>query len=605
LRSNNVKKKACQDRAHNEHPELYTSRTGDIIDLELPKLPRNIMDWIAFARPTVGYTVRRWEETPFWEQIYNDNHPDIMVVAGRQTYKTTFCTDLLGCYATSRPRSEICLVEDNEAHLSAVSKQRVRIETFLQNPILRQFLRHDRGNIGEISLGNDSVLYLVTDEGEYKKVEGKSLQLLILDEAQYQDIQFLQKARYAIFKTHGKFFCLGIGGEAGSDYHKMWLQTDQREWKYDNPYWREKLEFDSEGGISNSDDKLRSILSGSWVANRPEHTEYRGYHLPQPIFATIPLTIDDAVLKYKVRSKDSIEYQEMHSPHSILQSHCYGAFYKAERRPVTPDMVEACYVPYLSFLSGEQVRELKDIYGNEVRVLLGVDFGSGPAASKTVISIILHWRKTERYQLAWLDPRPQEHQLDQARYIANLGKEYGIDIGVGDLGYGQIQVKLIQDGGRDSHDTLFEGLGRKIFHGCRTYGDETKPHQEFRRDTDEHGEIVGRFQIDKTTVIQNLVDRMDRYVSHPTRQLAKLRRTQIMLPWYKSAQFKIEKLKDDLCSILRKDLEEIQDVQLDDDPRQKAKREFNHPRDSVMAMIYCFVGDEHFDEDAYDITAIG
>jgi len=61
---------------------------------------------------------------------------------------------------------------------------------------------------------------------------------------------------------------------------------------------------------------------------------------------------------------------------------------------------------------------------------------------------------------ACIEKCPQEHQLDQTKYLAELGILYGIDFGVGDLGYGQIQVKLIQDGGRDSKDNKFKGLGK-------------------------------------------------------------------------------------------------------------------------------------------------
>jgi len=343
----------------------------------IPALPRNLLEWINVARPTVGYVQRNFDLSPFLIDIYEDNNPNIMIVAGRQTYKTTLCTDIIGNAATSRPRSEVCYVTDNEAHLSAVSKQRLRIETFLQNPTLRQFLRHDRGNIGEISLGNDSTIYCVTDEGEYKKVEGKSLQVLVLDETQYQDVQFLEKAQYALFQTHGRIYILGIGGEAGSEYHKMWQRTDQREWIYDNKFWRDSLQFDTDGHINNDVDKLRQLLIGHWVAQRPENTQFRGYHLPQSIYPSIPVTIDDANLKYNVNPEFSIEYQQRYKMSSIYSSHCLGAFYKAERRPITPEMVEACYDRTLGFQSPEDIAELKDVYGNRVIVCGGEDFGSG------------------------------------------------------------------------------------------------------------------------------------------------------------------------------------------------------------------------------------
>ncbi len=564
---------------------------------DLPNLPHNVLDWIEQARPSVGRIARNFEVTPFLREIYEDNSPNIMIVAGRQTYKTTLCTDLIANYATTNPRSEVCLVTDNENHLSAVSKQRLRIETFLQNSQLRQFLRHDRANIGEISLNNDSVIYLVTDEGEYKKVEGKSLGLLVLDETQYQDVQFLQKAMYALFQTHGRIFILGIGGEAGSEYHKLWARTDKREWIYDDPLWREKLEFDASGRIINTN--LGQVLAGRWVSQDPKNTQFRSYHLPQSIYPNIPLTINDANTLYNINPEFSIEHQRRYAPKSIYESHVLGTFYKAERRPLTPEDVTNCYNRNLALLNPHEVREIKLTHGNQVRVYMGVDFGSGPSASKTVASIIIHWRKSNRYQLAWIDPRPQENQFDQARYLSELARDYDIDFGVGDLGYGQGLVKLMQDGGRDSKDRKFEALGRKRFVGCRTIGSEVKPSEQYKQDTDEHGTELGRIQIDKTTSIQAFVDFVLQWVAHPTRPTEDLwRRTQFMIP--AKNDWETDFLVNDFTAITRKDLEEIQEVRVED-PRQKPKKEFNHPPDSVMSIIYCLVASNNYDESRYSI----
>ena len=578
----------------NKIVELENRITG----VKLPKLPTNVLEWVEVARPTVGRTARNWDLTPFWLDIYEDNSPSIMVVAGRQTFKTTFCTDLIGCLSTSTARSEICYVTDNEPHLSAFSKQRLRIETFLQNPIPRQFLRHDRANIGEFSLVNDSAIYLVTDEGQYKKVEGKSLLALILDEAQYQDIQFLVRGKYALFQTHGRFWMLGIGGEAGSEYHKEWEKTDQREWIYEDKFWYDKIERDAQGFIINDSDELKVILNGRWIAQKPENAQHRGYHLPQTIFPMIPRTIEDAQL-HNINPEFSIEYQEKYSPNSVLQSHCYGTFYKAERRPITPAMVTACYNNYMTLLSPGELKELKAIFGNEIRTIMGVDFGSGRTQGKTVISILIHWRKSGRYQIAWIEQRPQEHQLDQARYIAELGQNYNVDYAVGDLGYGAIQVKVIQDGGRDSHDVKFSGLGRRLFVGCRTIGDETKPEMRYKQDTDEHGTELGRLQIDKTTVIQNFIDFIGTYISHPTRtEDEELKRTKLIIPH--KLDYQCDFLMDDLCATTRKDIEEAID-QTVEDPRQRARKEFNHPRDSVMSLIYAIIADTNYDSGRYAI----
>jgi len=573
--------------------------------LSLPDLPTNTLAWIEKARPQVGGLTRNWDEIPFWIDVYEDNHPNKIIVNGRQTYKSTYGTDVIGCVATSHNNIEVTYCVDRQDRARAWSKQRFRRDTLLQNSMLRQFLPHGRANVDEITLTNGTVVYIRTDENEFNRVEGLSNYLLLMDECQYQDLQFLTKATYTLTATKGKLEMLGIGGEAGSMWHDYWKKSDQREWIYDDKYWRDKLTFDSTGNIDNDPDKLKSILSGRWVAQESGNYEYRGYHMPQTIFATIPLTIQDAVTKYNTRPQNSVEYQKKNFPKSIYLSHTMGDFYRAERRPITPEMVYACMHPYryLSMLKADEVRELKDIYKNEIRILMGVDFGSGPAASSTVISILISWRKSGRYQLAHIEARPQEHQLDQSRYIAELGQSYGIDHGVGDLGYGQIQAKIIQDGGSDSKGIIFGGIGRKRFQGCRTIGDETRPQSKYVSDTDEHGTQLGRYQIDKTTSIQSFIDRIGTLIPHPQHPNPEYSRPILMIPFAK--EYETDWLVKDFCSITRKDLSKDPDITTEEDPRQRARKEFNHPPDSVMSIIYCFVADENYKANAGRLFGVG
>jgi len=56
-----------------------------------------------------------------------------------------------------------------------------------------------------------------------------------------------------------------------------------------------------------------------------------------------------------------------------------------------------------------------------------------------------------------------------------------------------------------------------------------------------------------------------------------------------------------MTSITRKDLESVQEVKVED-PRQKARKEYNHPPDSVMSIIYCLIADQNYDESAFRIT---
>jgi len=579
------------------------ARLNELQAKALPTVvPDNLLDFIAEFRPKIGKKDLNFDKDPYWKEPLLDDHPHITFVNGRQTYKTTNSSSLVAWMALRKPGAEITYVADDDNHRSAFSEQRLRQETFLANPKMESYLPHGKANVGRIKLLNGSVIYLVTDENKYHAVEGKSNEVLILDEAQAQDVGFLPVAMYSLSRTHGRFYCFGIGGEAGSDYYKMWKRTDQREWVYDDKDWRDKLQFDAFGEVSNDIDKLQNILAGKWVAQNPGVKDYRGYHFPQSMFPHVPETVDDAITKYHVQPELSIEYQKKHYPHSMYLSHCCGEFYKAERRPITPDMVEACYVNYLKLQTPGQVQELKAIYGNEIRILGGVDFGSGPAASKTVASIIIHWRKSNRYQLAWIDPRPVEHPMDQARYITDLFHRYEIDYGVGDWGYGQDQIPLIQGGGRDSKDNKFEGLGRYKFRGCQTIGNEVKPMSEFSQTTDEHGVEQDKLQIDKTTVIQNFIDFIGMSVAHPLHSdNEKMKKMTFMIPHFYDWQ--TDFLMDDMCSITRKDLDEVQEVRTED-PRQKAMKMFNHPPDSVMSIIYCIVAGQNYNPNAYVITPV-
>ena len=141
----------------------------------LPTLEKNILDWIKYSRPKIGNRDRDFRLEPFWPQVYLDNHPNKCIVCGRQTFKTTYCTDRCAHCATTNAGVEVTYVTDNDAHLSAFSRQRLRRETFLANPILKQFLPYgSRAAVQQIDLENQTVIYLRTDEQEYRSVEGLS-----------------------------------------------------------------------------------------------------------------------------------------------------------------------------------------------------------------------------------------------------------------------------------------------------------------------------------------------------------------------------------------------------------------------------------------------
>ena len=547
----------------------------------LPILPSNTLEWIEKARPIVEGKTRTFLIAPFWRDIYLDNYHSKIIVGGRQIFKSTYISDILACEATSTPGIQVGYVTFNQSSLTGFSKQKLQIGTFSQNSVLSKFPRNKLGNIGEISLKNGSTTYCMTDNNQYIHVEGKSLNHCILDEAQYQDIEYLEKVRQTMMATKGKLSILGLGGESGSPYEKLWEKSDQREWVYENSDWREMLQFDSEGLVKGN--YLEDVLKGRWIPQKPENTMYHGYHLPQTIFPKNSLTIDDSINKHHTSPFYSIEYQEKNNSKSFFTSHVMGKFYRSERRPITPQMVLSCMNPYryLGLMEPHEIAMWKDIMNESIVISMGVDFGSGNP-SNTVVSILIHWKKSDRIQLVYIDKRPSENQLDQTEYINGLFRASRCDIGVGDLGYGAIQVKMIQDGGANrTSGEVFPGVGSEKFYGCRSISNESKPMQIHHESTDEHGEETGRISIDKTSQIQKFIDLIGISKNHPNGDHP---RSKLLIPFSAEKEYETDWLVSELCSITRKDLRK------DIDPRLDAKKEFNHPKDSMMSIIYGLVG---------------
>lgn len=568
----------------------------------LPPLPQDILEWMRVARPIIDGAKQDFRAGPMWIPIYLDNHPDVMVVGGRQIWKSSYTTNLMGHKATTKGSAEVQYVNHDGPSLSAFSNQRLRQGTFADNPRLKIYPKRGTGSVSRVELKNKSVIYMDTDHREYKHIEGKSLDLCILDEAQYQDIQFLSKLEKTFAFTRGRLQVLGIGGEAGSPYERRWLQTDQREWFYDDPNWRDKLEFNEDGLVIG--DYMHEVLRGNWIAQKPDHTEYRGYHIPQTIMPYIAMTINDAREKYKIPIKYSIEYQQLHEPQSIVTTHVFGRFNKALRRPVTHEMVMACMTPYknIDMLSPDGVAELRHKHGKRLTVGMGIDWGSGPSASLTVSCIILKYDMGEAhpplYQIAEIEHRPREDQRKQTQYMVEKFKRFECDFGVADLGYGTEKLKTMQDGGADM-DTgeLFDGLGTDKFLGCSSMSSTTMPFQFHEEKEDQHGSKVPELRVDKTSIMQNFIDMLDRQIHHPDFINGQEDyRPQLIIPFKDELKVLAEpmNLLNDFTSITRKDLALIEDVETVD-PRQHPKKEFNHPPDSVMAILYSIVATDNFE----------
>lgn len=105
-------------------------------------------------------------------------------------------------------------------------------------------------------------------------------------------------------------------------------------------------------------------------------------------------------------------------------------------------------------------------------------------------------------------------------------------------------------------------------------------------------------QIDKTSAIQSIIDIVQTRVYHPLfSEKIEYQRPQLMIPNDSFAQSKLNYLVSDFTSIIRDDLrqKEIGTV-----PNGRTRKKFNHPRDSVMSLIYAIYGLSHLREHYWD-----
>jgi len=92
-----------------------------------------------------------------------------------------------------------------------------------------------------------------------------------------------------------------------------------------------------------------------------------------------------------------------------------------------------------------------------------------------------------------------------------------------------------------------------------------------------------------------LIESIVKSVNNPHPKLNKddTRRQKLMIP--SRHDYQVDFLVNDLTSITRKDFDYLED-QSKVDPRQRPKKQYNHPPDSVMALIYALIAIKHENE---------
>jgi len=589
----------------------------------------NVWEWIQRYRPNVGGEARNFDLIPFWKLFYLDPHQRKGALCGRQVYKSTAATDHLGYVPTTGSFRAAGYVVHDPDSLEAFSTERVREGTFLANPLLAKFLPHGRANVKTIKLTNHSRIYFRHSQHNYAKVEGLTFWILVMDEVQKQDLTKLRVAMHTIRAKKGPLIMFGIGGEEGSSWHELVIrEAEIYDWAYDDPTdyidsvtgkvwknqgWRNKLLFDDTGKITNTPEELSAILAGKLqLVHSPTSgvTTYKIYHFPQEIFPEIPLTISDCA-KYKMEIQDSVEYQEIHESDDLFQAHCKGWFYAARGRPLTLNMIRACYDNSQGFLTPLQIKALKEKHGNLLTVTAGIDWGSNKSGkSYTVFTVLLCYKNTTyspaHYQIAYQKKFTKERSdYEEAMDLLPLIESYHVDHTAADLGFGKSGVKVLQEGVVSAG---IKGLGYGRVKGVFTLGnllEETHTYQmDAEFDEKQSGIKNPYLKVHKTERVDALVQIIKSTIpdiNDPTNK--EKAKPKLVIPF--ENPYDIDSLEQGLLKIKRADLEDdTLGMKSEGDKRQKPEKLYEHYWDEVSALIHAFIADENYSPSAFKMNVV-
>jgi len=376
---------------------------------------------------------------PMWKDIYKDEHPFIMLNIGRQLGKTTYGGGRLAYYGTKMHTKSVYVTFEDES-LRSFSNDKYRGSILhSDNPELYQVVKGadtGKGAMSRVEFLTNSSTSLVTHANEFHHVEGKSADFLFYDEDQNLNLSALAKAKESQAWTQGSELFGGIGGFIGTEHHKLWLSTNQMEWKYDNEFWRDKLEYNSEGFLWG--EYLVDLLRGRWEPKAPQNWMRHGYHLSQEMFPNIPLFIKDAVEKYKVSEDKSIEWKRINYPASFYQRHVLANFVKGATKPFTKEALLKIIDRNLSFTRPE------DVDHKLGRVYASADWGGGGSAyTVPLVAQCLH-PKAPVFKVLYIDRMDEANVEKQADRFINICDAYEVDKITIDAGGGPRQAQKVE-----------------------------------------------------------------------------------------------------------------------------------------------------------------
>ena len=437
---------------------LINTKTRAELEGELPLLPTNRLLWEYHCRKLIKGEPNRLKYLPMLIDVVQDQHPFKFLLWGRQWGKTTMIASDLAFAATTKYDYDQTYFNFKLDALRTFSNNKFRQDVFGTKP-LSEYLKSIGNNIGatnKVETYTRSIIDMLLPGAKWENVQGKSNKRMVIDEGQDHNWDYFQNARETQADTMGDTIIAGIGGYVDSDYYNLWKSTNQMKYlykrgenylRYENMSWRADLEFDSEGLVYG--DYMIDVQDGKWVPEEAKNFARHGYHLPQTYNPRIPLTISDAIEKYKVSPEWSIEYKLQDPNYTQIEyrRNVLAEFVEGELKPITTkDMLNL-------FDKTQSLTKAKDVDYEAGPVIIGIDWGGG---GKTILWI---WQCIDGiapiFKLLWVEKIETNDTKEQERICFDLIDAYEADHIQIDAGGAPDRVQAIQKryGTRSSRTT--------------------------------------------------------------------------------------------------------------------------------------------------------
>lgn len=338
---------------------------------DLPPVPTSKLDWSLKVRPLIGGKMNIVQYMPMLQRLFEDDWSWIMIKFARQMTKSAYLATSMGHLMTTQPNQKVTYVTYEDESLREFSTEKFR-PLWAESEIALQYVDGSTvGSLSSIRTKNNSSASLVTGVNNFTHVEGKAVNLLIIDEGQNLDLDSWATANESQSFTNGKFIVAGIGGYVDTVYSKWWDSTDQRHWTYNNEYWRDKLEYRKSGTDRLIwDSYMLDVLAGYWKQLKQENQSKHGYFSNQYQAPWIPLKKSDCE-KYGLPEIKSIQWKQENYPQNHFIRHVEAGDVAGDIKPFTSQMLYKLYDKSRSFL------EPRDVDHELGPLFFGADWGGG------------------------------------------------------------------------------------------------------------------------------------------------------------------------------------------------------------------------------------